>query len=197
MRTSSTTLKLLFLAGISLLALTPYVAGGPAFANDDRPASQAYARYGWWDIRLFRDGTCFASAAYDYNQHIRIGINGPEDYYVMLASPGVQRLAAVKGFPLLTKFDNGQDFSGKANVNLSENGEVNIMEFQIGSAMLGSFMVSNNMHIYARTKEGGWKVVASMNLQGSYAAMLKTAECTAANGSHYSRPTNPFQNVSQ
>jgi hypothetical protein len=48
------------------------------------------------------------------------------------------------------------------------------------------------MYVYTRTKEAGWKLVATMNLQGSYAAMLKTAECTGANGGRYSRPTNPF-----
>jgi hypothetical protein len=60
--------------------------------------------------------------------------------------------------------------------------------------MMSSFMVANNMYVYARTKQSDWLLVDSMNLRGSYAAMLKTAECTGANGGNYSRPLNPFRN---
>jgi hypothetical protein len=63
-------LRHLLLAGAALLALTPIVAGGPAFAGGDGERSSLYARHGWWDIRLFEDGTCFAMAAYEYDQYI-------------------------------------------------------------------------------------------------------------------------------
>jgi hypothetical protein len=190
-------LRHLLLAGVALLSLTPYVAGGPAFANDDRNSNRSslYARYGWWEIRLFQDGTCYAYAEYEYDQRIRIGVNGADNYYVMLNSPGVQGLAPVNGFPVVAKFDNGEGYKGKANVGVAENGTTKIMEFPIGGSMMDSFMQASNMYVHANTKSG-WKLIATMNLTGSYAAMLKTAECTGANGGNYSRPTNPFQSTS-
>jgi hypothetical protein len=115
---------------------------------------------------------------------------------MMLASPGVAGLAPVNGFPISAKFDNGQSYQGKANVNIAESGKTKIMEFPLGAHMMGSFMEANNMHIHALTKQSGWKLVATMNLRGSYAAMLKTAECTAVAGGSYSRPTNPFHSAS-
>jgi hypothetical protein len=194
-------LRHLLLAGIALLTLTPVVAGGPAFAGGDGPnRSTLWARHGWWDIKLFEDGTCFAFANYEYGQAIRIGINGPDDYYIMLTSPGVKDLKAVEGFPIRATFDNGRTFNGKADVADGSTG-LRYMEFQVGGSMLSSFMEANNMHIHARTKQSGWLLIATMNLRGTYAAMLKTAECTAANGSGNNRPSrpskpNPFHSTS-
>jgi hypothetical protein len=184
-------LRHLLLAGVAALALTPVVAGGPAFAGgDDR--STLYATHGWWQIRLFQDGTCYAFATYEYDQVIRIGVVGREDYYIMLASPGVNGLRPVNGFPIVAKFDNGQSYQGEANVVVSESGKTKIMEFPIGGHMMNSFMQANNMNIHARTQQAGYHLVASMDLRGTYAAMLKTVECTIANGGNYSRPANPF-----
>jgi len=192
-------LRYLLLAGIAALSLTPVIAGGPAFAGgDDEKRYTLYARHGWWDINLFHDGTCYATAAYDYGQHIRIGINAPNDYYIMLASPGVDRLKAVNGFTVRADFDNGQSYTGRAGVALSDGG-TKIMEFQIGGHMLQSFMNANNMHMYTRTAQTPKLLIATMNLRGTYAAMLKTAECTLANGGHYEQrqpSRNPFQQAS-
>ena len=194
-------LRHLLLAGIAALSLTPVIAGGPAFAggDDDEKRYTVYARHGWWDINLFHDGTCYATAGYDYGQHIRIGINAPNDYYIMLMSPGVDRLKAVDGFTIRADFDNGQSYTGKAGVSYTEDGGAKVMEFQIGAHMLQSFMNANNMHMYARTAQTPKLLIATMSLRGTYAAMLKTAECTLANGGRYeTRPSarNPFQQVS-
>ena len=191
-------LRHLLLAGVALLSLTPYIAGGPAFANDDRAGSRSsiYARYGWWDIRLHENGTCFAYADYDFDQHIRIGVNGADNYYIMLTSPGVDKLRPINDFPIVAKFDNGESYQGKVSVHMLSDGSRKVMEFPIGGSMLSSFMEANTMKIHARTEQVGALLVATMSLQGSYAAMLKTAECTSANGGHYSRPSNPFHNAS-
>jgi hypothetical protein len=60
--------------------------------------------------------------------------------------------------------------------------------------MVGSFMAANNMHIYARTQQAGRVLVASMNLRGTYQAMLMTARCNGEGGGTYTRPpaNNPF-----
>jgi hypothetical protein len=123
-------------------------------------------------------------------------VNGRENYYIMLTSPGVDKLRPSNDFPITADFDNGEGFRGKVSIHPLDDGSRNVMEFPIGGAMMNSFMVANSMKIHARTRQVGELLVATMSLQGTYAAMLKTAECTGANGGHYSRPTDPFQNVS-
>ena len=192
----------LLLAGCALLALTPLVAGGPAFAgrDNDAPTSVLWAKHGWWNIRLYQDGTCYAAADYEYGQKIVISVDGKDKYGVILMSPGVSDLRPVDGFTIRAKFDNGARYEGKADVALIDNDpNRRMMMFPVGGEMLGSFMEANNMWIYALTKQSGWKVVASMNLTGSWAATLKTVECTAQNGGHYNKPNqsspNPFNST--
>lgn len=104
---------------------------------------------------MFEDNTCFAYAKYEFGQRIRIGVIGPEDYYIMLTSAGIADLAAVNGFPIVAQFDNNEKYQGKANVSVLENGEL-VLEFWIGSHMLGSFVVAQNMYILraSRTAAG-------------------------------------------
>ena len=175
-------LRHLFATAVVGLSLTPYIAGGPAFADDDRQASRStsVARHGFWDIRVHQDGSCFAIADYEYDQHIRVGITDAQNYYIMLTSPGVDKLRVTEGFPIIAKFDNGEGFKGKSTVKMLDNGSRKMLAVDIGSSMLNSFMVASNMRIYAQTKQVGELLIATMNLSGSYAAMLKAAECSGA-----------------
>ena len=189
---SKVTLRLrhLLVVAVVLLLLTPLVA----FAGGDRNYV-VVARHLHWDIVRFADGTCYASAAFQYDQFIRIGINGPNDYYVMLNSPNVNNMTPANNWPIYAQFDNGQKYEGKGTVHdIGPNRETRIIEFPIGGSMMGSFMESMNMYIHARTNEKGYQLIATMNLRGTYQAMLMVAECT---GQNYRRRQNdnPFYNT--
>jgi hypothetical protein len=184
-------LRHLFLAGVAALALTPVIAR----AGGDEVRSHSWAHHGNWDIRVFQDGHCYASSPYQYNQLIRIGVNGPENYYIMIGSPGVETLRPAEGWPVSLRFDNGQTYNGKASVSMLESGDGKVLEIPIGSHLMHSFMVAQNMYIHARVQDGSWKLVAAMDLTGTYNAMLKAAECTVAHGGSRTpspRNNNPF-----
>ena len=190
---STLKLRYLLIAAVILLWLTPFIA---ARAGNDN-SYVTVGRHLHWDIVRYADGTCYAAAQFQYEQYIRIGVNGPENYYVMMTSPGVRNLTPSQNWPIYAQFDNGNKYQGKAVVHdIGPRGETRIIEFPIGGAMMSSFMESMNMYIHARTKESGYRLIATMNLRGTYQAMLMVAECTGQNYQRRERQnTNPFYNT--
>ncbi|SEP09811.1 hypothetical protein SAMN02990966_03956 [Rhodospirillales bacterium URHD0017] len=171
-------LRHLLLACITGLSLTPFVAGGPAFATPE-----TWGTIGSWAIRIDDDRDCYAIARYQKrNFALKMGIDSQNnDVYMMLASDPIDTLEVGAKYHLKFGFDE-QGMSHKLVMKAEREGKITYLSSpSLTTDFVENFAYRSSMQMYA-VIDGQYKLVEHLPLTGTRAALGEVARCQKAQG---------------
>ena len=165
-----------FLAVLALLCIATQ-------AQADRE-SAVYATVGLWQVRIDTslNNACYIAAGYERGSVLRIGFAN-DGAYVAIGDTRWQSLEVGKKYHVILRVDQLSPWEGNYSV------------VRIGTLPMLTIKI-NGARFLREVAEGQWlaisyrgRVITNLRLTGSYAAIMKMAECQRAMGV---RQADPF-----
>jgi hypothetical protein len=165
-------LKHLLLAGVGLLALTPVVAGGPAFAG----SSQTYAEVGNWNVEYNPDSNhCWMAQTFDRGTTIFLSRRQGVWTFAFGNPVWSERLEDGARYQITLILDGVDKWTDTFTARKINATEIGLYHDNVSVDFLFSMM--KRYRVELRHHKSG-ETFTNVPLVNSYAAMLKLAECS-------------------
>jgi len=170
------------MAALAASSLTPFVAGGPAFADNQ------FAVVGNWSVTQHDSGTCSLKTTFDRGTSVFVSRSVKSGQWVfIIANPKWTNLQKGKEYTVRLIMDGSDKWEGSFRADRYGDDGVLIFD-NISENFLVGLMKRWRVDIH----DGNGKLVTSLPLDNSFAAMVELVKCQAANGGGggNSRPQN-------
>jgi hypothetical protein len=179
----------LFAAAVVGLSLTPYIAGGPAFAGSSGYERQLYsqAERGWQVDYIPVLNSCVLGRVHTDGTTLQIAII-PQGFSVMVTNEKWRNIKAGQGYRLGMVMDGGAEkWNGAATGVWTYDGSPGLF-MPVGEAFMLSFVKRNRADLY-NGQTGTF--VTALALDGTAAGTVALIECQDAHGKPVPPPNAP------